>query len=105
MPYPTGNRNPAHEGMWDQTGSDIIPPPLSTSNDKSGRYASYWNAFLLEFYLPHFVSFFCFPFQTDKSAVHILPIVRASSIIADPTQGPANRLPRRIYFYPKSGDS
>ena len=23
---PPGNRNPAHEGMWDQTGSDIIPP-------------------------------------------------------------------------------
>ena len=45
---PPWNRSPLgadplpSEGIWDQTGSDIIP-----RNHRSGWYSSYWNAFLL----------------------------------------------------------
>ena len=42
-PPPPGRQTFPLEGIWNQTGSDIIHP----GNHQSGRYASYWNAFLL----------------------------------------------------------
>ena len=42
------------EGTWDQTGSDIIFPYMTSSvGHQSGWYASYWNAFLLQLLLSH----------------------------------------------------